>query len=161
MIGDCSEERLGIAFLELGQHEQCGEVGAEVEEVFRRDLAGHDGLCRTGLFGVGREFAELSDPQPTQVVHQAGQCRIGLVLERGGAKAFHPLAAGSLGELERIVSVPGDDEKRIGRAQRAGFSGGWRITARVFSVQCWVFRQGGGRGRPPSRISGLGAHGRA
>ena len=123
LIGDRTKKCLGIAFLEFGQHEKRGEVGAEVEEIFRGNLSGHDGLTGAGLFRVGDEFAELSDPQPPEVVDQAGQCRIGFVLEGGGAKALYPPSARGLGELEWIASIPGDDEKRFGRAQRAGFSG--------------------------------------
>jgi hypothetical protein len=38
--------------------------------------------------------------------------------------------------LERITSVTGDDEKRVGRAQRAGLSEAEQRSASVFSL-CW------------------------
>jgi hypothetical protein len=43
--------------------------------------------------------------------------------------------------LKRIASVPGDDKKLFGRAQRAGFSGGWRGFARVLSFRFVSFKR--------------------
>ena len=136
-VGDGAEEGFGVAFFQLGEKEEGGEVGAEVEEIFRRELARHDGVAGAGFFGVGDKFAELSDPEPAQVIDQSGKGRVGFILERGGTKPSHTATARGLGELERVASVPGDDEKRFGRAQRAGLSGGERGSARVFGGE-WV-----------------------
>jgi hypothetical protein len=45
LIGDCSEERLGIAFLEFGQHEQCGKVGAALRSL---SLASTSSAAKSG-----------------------------------------------------------------------------------------------------------------
>ena len=146
-VGHGAEEGFGVTFFELGEKEEGGEVGAQVEEIFRRELAGHDGVAGAGFFGVGEELAELSDAKPTEVIDFGGEGGIGFVLEGGGAEACDTGSAGGGGELERVASVAGDDEKWIGRgcAQRAGLSGGSRITARVFD-ECSVGSRSGGWG---------------
>ena len=145
VLGQCvshgAEEGFGVAFFELGEEEEGGEVGAEVEKVFRRDLPGHHGVAGAGFLGVSNELAELAHAEPAKVIHFGREVWVRLTLEGCGAKALDPGPAGRGGELERIASVAGNDEKGFGRgrAHRVEFSGGARITARVFSVQCSVF----------------------
>lgn len=56
-----TEKGFRVAFLEFGQKKEGGEVGSEIEEVFRRDLSGHDRMTGAGFIGAGEKFAELSD----------------------------------------------------------------------------------------------------
>lgn len=113
-----AEERLGIALLEFGQKEEGGEVGAKVEKIFRGDLPGHHGMAGAGFFGVSDELAELTHAEPAKVIDFGGEGGVRLALEGCGAKPLDPGPAGRGGELEWIASVAGNDEKRIGRAQR-------------------------------------------
>jgi len=131
-----AEEGLGVALFEFGQKQQRGEIGAQVEEVLWCDLSGHDHLFRAGFFGVGDEFSELADLEPAQAIDFPGESGVGFVLEGGGKKASDTGAAGGGGELERVASVPCNDEKRVGRAQRAGLSEAEQRSASVFSL-CW------------------------
>ncbi len=109
-IGDGAEEGFGVAFFELGEEKEGGEVGAEVEEIFRGELAGHDGVVATGFFGVGEELAELADAEPAEVIDFGAEGGVGFVLEGGGEEAGDAGAAGGGGELERVASVAGDDQ---------------------------------------------------
>ena len=137
-----AEEGFGVAFFEFGEEEEGGEVGAEVEEIFRGELSSHDGVVGAGFFGVSDQLAELADAEPTEVIDFGGEGGIGLALEGGGAEALDPGPAGRGGELERLASVAGNDEKGIGRgrAHRVDFSGGARITARVCGEQGESFK---------------------
>ena len=137
-----TEEGFGVAFFEFGEEEEGGEVGAEVEEIFRGELAGHDGVAGAGFFGVSDQLAELADAEPAEVIDFGGEGGIRFALESCGAEALDPGPAGRGGELERIASVAGNDEKGFGRgrAHRVQFSGGSRITARVFGEQGESFK---------------------
>jgi hypothetical protein len=130
-IGHGSEEGLGITFLQASQDKKGGEIRAEVEEVFGRDLPGHDGSARAGFAGVGEKFSELADAEPPEVFNEADERRVGFVLEGGGADAWDAAESGGFSELKRITSVAGDDEERVGWAQHTGYlRRGWALSRR-------------------------------
>ena len=97
------------------QHAHRAQVGAEVEKVFRRDLAGHDALLHAAAGERGNHFAELADFEPDDVVHQRRERGIGLALGGGGDDALHAGGAGQPRELQRQRAAAGDEADGFGR----------------------------------------------
>lgn len=117
-VGDGSEEGLGVAFLELRENEEGADVGAEIEEIFWRDLPGHDGVGGTGfLRGVG-ELAELADAEPDQLIGVGGGGGRRLVLESRDGEVSDPGGAGGAGGELGVAPAAGDEEELGGRFAR-------------------------------------------
>ena len=112
-IGDGAKNRMGILLPQAQQHAHRAEVGAEVEKVFGRHLAGHDALPHTASGEGGNHFSELADLEPDDVIHKLGERGVGLVLERHGDESSNTRRARGLRELQRERAVAGNDAERF------------------------------------------------
>ena len=71
---------MGILLLEPQQDAKGAEVGAKFIQVLRGHLTRHDALPDPAAGKGGDHLGELADLEPYDVVHQRGECGIGLVL---------------------------------------------------------------------------------
>jgi len=110
-VGDRSKERLGIALPELCQQEEGMEVGAEVEEIPRGDLARHHRGSGPALLGGIDESAELADAHPLDLIHESGKRGIGLSLESGCNHFGNAGFSGALRRKAGIGAVTGDQKE--------------------------------------------------
>lgn len=115
-VGDGAEEAFGVAFLKAGQEEKGFEVGAEVEEAARGDLAGHDGAVDASLAEEIEEAAELADAHPAGLVGCLGEVGGGLALEGGETDGG---GAGLTGRIEEQAGV----EALTGNKSQGGHGG--------------------------------------
>ena len=116
LIGNGAEDRVRVLFLEPQQQGQRAEVGAEVVEVLRGDLARHDALADAAAGEGGDHLRELADLEPDDLVHQRGERGVGFAFERDGHEPLDPLAAGFSGEDQRQRTIAGDNPQAVRRA---------------------------------------------
>ena len=110
-----AEDRVRVFFLEPHEDAHRAQVGPEIEQVFRRNLAEHDALLHAAAGEGGNHFAELADLEPDDVVHERRERGIGLALGGGADDALDAGGAGEPGELQRQRAVAGDEADGFGR----------------------------------------------
>ena len=106
-IGNRAENRVRILFLEPHEDPHRAQVGPEIKQVFRRDLAEHDDLLHAPAGERGDHLPELADLDPDDVVHERRER--GVALGGGGDDAFDAGGAGEPGEFQRQRAVAGDE----------------------------------------------------
>ena len=119
-IGDAAENGVGVFFFEAKQQAHRSEVGAEIEKIFRRDLADHHALGDAALAEGGDEFVQLPDFEPHEVIDERGERGVGLVVERDGDEARDAQRAGLPREEEREGAVARDDAEDVRRVRHGG-----------------------------------------
>jgi hypothetical protein len=126
-IGNRAKNRVRIFLLQPQQHAHGPKIGAEVEQVFGRDLAGHDALLHAPAGEGGNHLADLADVEPDEVVHERGERGIGFALGGDGDDAFDAGGAGQPGEFERQRAAAGNEadgfKRQIHAIQGKQFSG--------------------------------------
>jgi len=107
-IGQGAEDGVGVLFLEFQEQAEGAEIGADVEQAFWGDLAGHDAAGDVCGFEGADEFGELSYLDPGDVVDEWGEGWIGFTFERDGDDPGDAHLACLAGQEEREGAVPGD-----------------------------------------------------
>ncbi len=116
-LGDAAEEGVGVFFLEAEEESHRAQVGAEVEKIFRRDLAGHHALGDAAFAEGGDEFVELADFEPDEIIDERGERGVGFVVEGDGDEARDAQRAGLAREEEREGAVARDDAEDVRRVR--------------------------------------------
>jgi len=111
VVRDCAENGFGIAARELREEDEGFDVGAQVEEIARMDLAGHDGVGRAGFFQNSKQFSELADAQPFEFIDERRERGVGLILKSGGGDPRDARGARGAGHGLRVGAVAGDDRE--------------------------------------------------
>jgi hypothetical protein len=108
-IGHGAEQSVRVFFLHPHEHTHCAEIGTQVEKIFRRELAGHDALLDAAAGEGGNHLADLADIEPDDLIHQRGECGVGLALGGDGDDALDAGGAGQPREIERQRAAAGDE----------------------------------------------------
>ena len=121
LVGDRAEKTFRIAALHARQQQQRFPIRPQIEEILRRDLAGHHRVA--SLSRLAKELeqpSQLTDAQPFDLVD--GSANSGRVSPVNAAATiiFHARLARRLREQQRISAVPGDDSECFRRSHKFG-----------------------------------------
>ena len=108
-VADRSEDRLRVAPFQSREEQERFPIRAQVEEIFRRDLTGHDGVCDARGVETRNQFALTGRRASNGLVDRCRQAIVGLVGEGRGNDLFYPASAGGIGKKTWINAVTGDD----------------------------------------------------
>ena len=99
---------------EFGEDEEGFEIGAEIEQIARCELAGHQRAGGSGFFRSVEEAAHLTYAHPLDRIDQRNIFRLRLPLEGGHDDPRDPGATGALDHKARVVPSSCDQKQRGG-----------------------------------------------
>jgi hypothetical protein len=95
------------------QQTHCPEIGADIEQVFRRNLAEHHAMPDASLGQSRNHPRKLSDLDPRNFIHERGQLGIRFALECDSYESFNSHTSGLAGKHQRQRPASGDDTARL------------------------------------------------
>jgi len=112
-VGDRTEDRVRIFFFHAQEQREAAQVGANIKNVFRRDLAGHNTMADAGVLESGNQFGKLADTNPMHGIDQVLKGAIGFAGKTDGNDAFNPGATRLARDFKRQGTATGDDAKGV------------------------------------------------
>ena len=85
---------MGVFFSQFEQQAHGAQVGANLEQVLRRNLASHDALGDGVVGERGNHPGKLADFDPDNLVHQTRKFGMGLVFESDRDQPLDPQGTG-------------------------------------------------------------------
>ena len=97
-LGDRPKDGMGVLGLEFQKEGQSAEVGSDVEEIARSDLARHDTFADFLLLERLNHFSELAHLDPGDVIDEFSQGRVSFAIEGHGDNFAHTHGTGLAGQ---------------------------------------------------------------